>query len=188
MGRTVQLEPLAAEHEAELSEIAQDEEIWEYLTSYGGSPEAMRLYLKTALEDYARGNALPFVIRANHDRSIIGLTRLKNIAREHRSAGVGSWFVRSARGTGANSESKLLLLTHAFETLNCIRIEFQTDVQNLRSRAALTKMGAQEEGTLRSCYIRRDGSLRDTVVFSVLDKEWPAVKKKLLQRLSVSIR
>jgi RimJ/RimL family protein N-acetyltransferase len=89
----------------------------------------------------------------------------------------------SAWGNGANTESKLLLLIHAFETLDCIRIEFHTDSRNLRSRTALEKMGAHEEGILRSCHITRDGLRRDTVVFSILDREWPEAKQKLLSRL-----
>jgi len=204
-GKSVALEPLAAAHERELLDICQDEQIWRYLTSYGGTPEAMHEYLQAALRDYASGSALPFVIRAaregnngsdGSDKSeagegregrVIGMTRLKNISRANRNAVVGSWLAPSAWGSGANTESKLLLLTHAFETLGCIRTEFHTDSRNLRSRAALTKMGAQEEGTLRSCHIRRDGSRRDTVVFSILDAEWPAVKQKLLARLQAQM-
>ena len=204
-GEDVTLEPLAPEHERELLDICQDEQIWRYLTSYGGTPEAMHEYLQAALRDYASGSALPFVIRAaregnngsdGSDKSeahdgcegrVIGMTRLKNLSRANRNGVVGSWLAPSAWGSGANTESKLLLLTHAFETLGCIRTEFHTDSRNLRSRAALTKMGAQEEGTLRSCHIRRDGSRRDTVVFSILDAEWPAVKQKLLARLQAQM-
>src|SRR6185437_3439564 len=199
-GKSVALEPLAAAHERELLDICQDEQIWRYLTSYGGTPEAMHEYLQAALRDYASGSALPFVIRAaggdvsdgaagdgSHgttrdgsagndasDGRVIGMTRLKNLSRANRNAVVGSWLVPAAWGSGANTESKLLLLTHAFETLKCIRIEFHTDSRNLRSRAALKKMGAHEEGTLRSCHIARDGWRRDTIVFSILDAEWPA--------------
>jgi RimJ/RimL family protein N-acetyltransferase len=203
-GEAVTLEPLAPEHEPELLNICQDEQIWRYLTSYGGTPEAMHEYLQAALRDYASGSALPFVIRAAGDRSngsdggdkseagegrdaregrVIGMTRLKNLSRGNRNAVVGSWLAPAAWGSGANTEAKLLLLTHAFETLECIRIEFHTDSRNLRSRAALKKIGAIEEGTLRSCHITREGSRRDTIVFSILDAEWPAVKERLLARL-----
>jgi len=204
-GEAVTLEPLAPEHERELLDICQDEQIWRYLTSYGGTPEAMHEYLQAALRDYASGSALPFVIRAaregnngsdGSDKSeahdgcegrVIGMTRLKNLSRANRNAVVGSWLVPAAWGSGANTESKLLLLTHAFETLKCIRIEFHTDSRNLRSRAALKKMGVHEEGTLRSCHIARDGWRRDTIVFSILDAEWPAVKQKLLARLQAQM-
>jgi RimJ/RimL family protein N-acetyltransferase len=182
-GHIVQLEPLAVGDEPNLVQICQDERIWRYLTSYGGTHEAMRRYLEGAMRDYLSGSALPFVIRARSNQDVIGTTRLKNISREHRNAVVGSWLAASAWGSGANTESKLLLLTHAFETLNCVRIEFHADSRNLRSRTALEKIGAHEEGILRSCHITRDGLLRDTVVFSILDREWPEAKVKLLSRL-----
>jgi len=123
------------------------------------------------------------VIRTISDGSVIGMTRLKNLSRQNRSAVVGSWLVAYVWGTGANTDAKLLLLTYAFESLHCIRIEFHTDSRNLRSRNALVKMGAREEGTLRSCHIRRDGSRRDTVVFSILDSEWLDAKQQLTLRL-----
>jgi RimJ/RimL family protein N-acetyltransferase len=113
------------------------------------------------------------------------MTRLKSISRENRKAIVGSWFAQSAWGSGANTESKLLLLQFAFESLNCLRVEFQADSRNLRSRAALAKIGAVEEGTLRSYLVTTDGHCRDTVVFSVLDVEWPEVKRRLLSRLEI---
>jgi N-acetyltransferase len=182
-GQIVKLEVLTCQHEPELSQICQDEQIWRYLTSYGGNSQAIHRYLKTALDEHQSGSAIPFVIRAISDGSTIGMTRLKNISREHRNAVIGSWLVTAAWGIGANTESKLLLLTHAFEELLCIRVEFHADSRNMRSRAALTKMGAYEEGILRSCHITRDGICRDTVVFSVLDTEWPAVKTKLVARL-----
>jgi RimJ/RimL family protein N-acetyltransferase len=196
-GQYIQLEPLAIAHERELSQISQDEQIWRYLTSYGGTPEAMHGYLEAALRDYASGSALPFVIRTAGDQSgesdgsngrVIGMTRLKNLSRTDRNAVVGSWLAPCAWGSGTNTEAKLLLLTHAFETLECIRIEFHTDSRNLRSRAALTKMGVHEEGTLRSCHITREGWRRDTIVFSILDTEWLAVKQKLLARLEAQIQ
>lgn len=182
-GQIVRLEVLTDKHESELSRICHDEQIWRYLTSYGGTPDAMHSYIEASLHDYSSGSALPFVIRAIPDGSVIGMTRLKNLSREHRNAVVGSWLSAGAWGRGANTESKLLLLTYAFETLHCIRIEFHTDSRNLRSRAALRKLGAREEGTLRSCHITRDGSRRDTVVFSILDTEWLDIKQKALRRL-----
>lgn len=192
-GKSIQLELLTAAHERELLRICEDEQIWRYLTSYGGTPETMHAYLEAALCDYASGSALPFVIRAargaNHGGNgrVIGMTRLKNLSRANRNAVVGSWLAPAAWGSGANTEAKLLLLTHAFETLGCIRIEFHTDSRNLRSRAALTKIGAHEEGTLRSCHITRDGSRRDTVVFSILETEWLTVKQTLLMRLEAQM-
>jgi N-acetyltransferase len=182
-GELVHLELLAPKHEPELAKICQDDQIWQYLTSYGGTPDAMHRYLNASLQDYASGSALPFVIRAISDGSVMGMTRLKNLSHEHRNAVVGSWLAPSRWGSGVNTESKLLLLTHAFETLHCIRIEFHTDSRNLRSQMALAKMGSYREGILRSCQIMRDGSRRDTVLFSIIDTEWLGVKQKLLARL-----
>jgi RimJ/RimL family protein N-acetyltransferase len=186
-GKIVLLETLVPEHEHELSQISQDPQIWRYLTSYGGAPDALHRYLSNALYDYSSGSALPFVIRTASDRRLIGMTRLKNLSREHRNAVVGSWLAPCAWGRGINTEAKLLLLEHAFKALHCIRIEFHADSRNLRSRAALTKMGALEEGTLRSCIIMRDGFRRDTVVFSVLEHEWPKVRERLRTRLRVQL-
>lgn len=182
-GKRVRLEPLSPAHEPELREISSDDRIWRYLTSCGQSPEALKAYLDAALHDHLAGSALPFVIRAASGGHVMGMTRLKELSRDYRKATVGSWLAPAAWGTGANTEAKLLLLEYAFESLRCLRIEFQTDARNLRSRAALAKMGAREEGTLRSWLITRDGSRRDTIVFSILDSEWPAVKENLRLRL-----
>ena len=183
-GRIIRLELLTVKHEPDLMEICRDEQIWRYLTSYGGTPDALHDYVQESLRDYSAGSALPFVIRAVSGGNVIGMTRLKNLSREHRTAGVGSWLTASVWGSGANTESKLLLLGYAFETLDCVRVEFHTDSRNKRSRTALTKMGAQQEGILRSCHIMRDGRRRDTVIFSILDSEWPRLKQKLLTRLA----
>lgn len=184
-GKIVLLETLVPEHERELCPISQDMQIWRYLTSYGGSSEALHRYVSDSLSNYSAGSALPFVIRAASDRRVMGMTRLKNLSREHRNAVVGSWLAPRAWGRGINTEAKLLLLEYAFETLHCIRIEFHADSRNLRSRRALAKIGAVEEGTLRSCIIMRDGFRRDTVVYSVLEHEWPTVKERLRARLQV---
>lgn len=178
-GKLVHLEPLSPAHEAELRKISSDERIWRYLTSCGQSSEALNAYLAAAFRDHAVGSALPFVIRTVSGEAVIGMTRLKELSREHRKATVGSWLAPPAWGSGANTEAKLLLLEYAFESMGCLRIEFHTDARNLRSRAALSKIGAREEGTLRSYLITRDGARRDTVVFSILDTEWPEVKESL---------
>ena len=117
----------------------------------------------------------------------MGLTRLKNLSRQNRNAEVGSWFAPEAWGRGANTESKLLLLEYAFERLHCIRVEFQTDSRNIRSRNALAAIGAIEEGILRSRRITREGSRRDSVFFSILDNEWPLVKRHLTARVEAQL-
>lgn len=182
-GKLIRLEPLLPDHEPELLKISADEQIWRYLTS-----NTMPANLATSLRDNLTGSALPFVIRANSDGRLLGMIRLKNLSREHRKAMVGSWVAPSAWGSGANTEAKLLLLEYAFESLHCLRIEFHTDKRNLRSRAALGKMGAVEEGTLRSYLVTRDGHRRDTVVFSMLDTEWPDVKRTLRLRLEAQVK
>ena len=117
----------------------------------------------------------------------MGFTRLKNLSRQNRNAEVGSWFAPEAWGRGANTESKLLLLEYAFERLHCIRVEFQTDSRNIRSRNALAAIGAIEEGILRSRRITREGSRRDSVFFSILDNEWPLVKRHLTARVEAQL-
>ena len=187
-GLAIRLEGLRDSHTQELATIAQDADIWRYLTSYGGSPKAIKQYLEDARQDHLAGSALPFVIRTLSDGRLIGMTRLKQMSRQNRRAIVGSWLMPAAWGTGANTESKFLLLEYAFERLHCIRIEFHADSRNIRSREALTRMGAMEEGTLRSDLITREGHRRDTVIFSVLDREWPVVKSKLLERLRMQMQ
>lgn len=182
-GRLVRLEPLALDHDLDLRRICADPRIWRYLNSYGGSADAMDDYLASARQERDAGLALPFVVRRIDGEQVIGMTRLKELSPRHRKAVVGSWLVPAAWGTGANAESKLLLLAYAFDTLRCLRVEFHADALNARSRAALRGLGAVEEGTLRSYAARRDGTRRDTVVFSVLDTEWPAVQETLRARL-----
>jgi len=147
----------------------------------------MRLYVETALQDYLAGLAVPFVVRLQQTCRLVGFTRLKNLSRQNRNAEVGSWFAPEAWGRGANTESKLLLLEYAFERLHCIRVEFQTDSRNIRSRNALAAIGAIEEGILRSWRITREGSRRDSVFFSILDNEWPLVKRHLTARVEAQL-
>jgi RimJ/RimL family protein N-acetyltransferase len=179
-GKLVRLEPLEARHEEELAVESATDEIWQYLVSFQGrTREEFAKYFRQALDDRATGSAVPFAIRSLHDGSAVGMTRLKNLVREHRKAMVGSWIVPRMWGTGANTEAKLMLLEFAFETMQCIRVEFQTHKENARSIAALRKLGAVEEGLLRSCVLLSDGRRRDNVVFSVIDMEWPEAKRKI---------
>ncbi|HLJ86133.1 MAG TPA: GNAT family protein [Candidatus Angelobacter sp.] len=186
-GQVVRLELLSPDHESELLRISSNVQIWRYLTNYGGSPETMRTYINDSLRDCQAGSTLPYIIRSMADRQVVGMTRLKDISREHRKAIVGSWLAPFAWGKGINTEAKLVLLKYAFESLNCIRIEFHADSRNLRSRAALAKIGAVQEGILRSHIITRDGHHRNTVIFSILQREWPAVKEILQTRLRAQL-
>jgi len=186
-GNLVSLEPLAERHFPELLPFAGTPEIWRYLTSRPQTPDRMQAYLDSLLHDYAIGIALPFVVRLASSGEIAGLTRFKRLSREHRKALVGSWYGPNAWGSGCNTEAKLLLMEYGFEALQCLRIEFQVDSRNRRSCEALARMGAVEEGTLRSYIITGDGHRRDSVIFSVLDTEWPEVKRKLRLRLEAQI-
>jgi RimJ/RimL family protein N-acetyltransferase len=179
---------LCEAHFAELLTFAENTEIWRYLTSRPKTPGLMRAYLDGLLRDYASGAALPFVVRRQSSGEIAGITRFKSLSREHRKALIGSWYAPSAWGSGCNTEGKLLLLKYGFESLGCLRIEFQVDSRNQRSAAALVRLGAVQEGTLRSYIITGDGYRRDSIVFSVLDSEWPEVKRKLELRLEEQLK
>ena len=187
-GRLVRLEHLCEAHFGELLTFAENTEIWRYLTSRPKTPDLMRAYLDGLLRDYSSGAALPFVVRRQSSGEIAGITRFKSLSREHRKALIGSWYTPGTWGSGCNTEGKLLLLKYGFESLGCLRIEFQVDSRNRRSAAALRKMGAVEEGTLRSYIITGDGYRRDSIVFSVLDSEWPEVKRKLELRLEEQLK
>jgi RimJ/RimL family protein N-acetyltransferase len=187
-GRLVCLEPLSQAHFADLLTFAENTEIWRYLASRPKTPGLMRAYLDGLLRDYASGAAMPFVVRLQSSGEIAGVTRFKSLSREHRKAVVGSWYAPGTWGSGCNTEGKLLLLKYGFETLGCLRIEFQVDSRNQRSAAALVRMGAVQEGTLRSYIITGDGYRRDSMIFSVLDTEWPEVQRKLELRLEEQLK
>ena len=179
VGRTVRLEPLAAEHEAALTEAGRSPEIWGYTLS-PMSAELMPAYLGKALADRDAGTALPFAVRHLGDARLIGCTRYLDISPEHRSLEIGfTWYSPEYWRTAVNTECKYLLLRHAFQELGCVRVEFRANAKNLRSRTAIRRLGAVEEGTLRSEWLRPDGSRRDVTYFSILDDEWPGVKARL---------
>lgn len=179
-GSIVRLEPLAHEHEADLLAAAMHEEIWRVTLDDPRTPELMHSYVSRALADRDAGKAFPFAVRHLAEGGVIGATRYHSISHADRAVEIGfTWYAPSFWRTGVNTECKYLLLTHAFERLGCIRVEFKTDGRNARSRAAILRLGATEEGTLRSKVIMRDGHRRDSVYFSILDREWPGVKKRL---------
>ncbi len=184
-GRVVQLEPLTLEHIPALAAAGADPRVWEWTLPDGHLPGVMAEYVRTALDDQAAGSALPFVVRHLADNQVIGSTRFANIAVEHGGLEIGwTWYHPSHWRTAVNTECKLLLLRHAFETLGAIRVELKTDAMNQRSRAAILRLGAVEEGILRSKMIVRNGRRRDTVYFSILDSEWSGVKAGLESRVA----
>ncbi|HTE46662.1 MAG TPA: GNAT family protein [Gemmatimonadaceae bacterium] len=191
-GSLVRLEPLtpdAAPHVVDdLNLAAADDAVWQYLSSDGRTPDAMRAYVADLVAQWMAGSALPFAVRfvaPSHALTgrVVGVTRLKEVVRAHRRLSIGSWLARDAWGTGANAEAKALLLAHAFEHLGAMRVEFETDVRNLRSRAALAALGAVEEGLLRAHRITRDHNRRDSVLFSVIDTDWPEVRARIAARV-----
>jgi len=179
IGRAVRLEPLSLAHQAELAQAGRSPEIWRYTLSPMG-PELMPAYLAKALADRDAGTALPFAVRHLGEGRLIGCTRYLDISAEHRSLEIGfTWYSPEFWRTAVNTECKYLLLRHAFEVLGCVRVEFRANAANLRSRAAIRRLGAAEEGTLRGKFLRPDGSRRDVTYFGILDDEWPEVKARL---------
>jgi len=183
VGEIVRLEFLTIAHYPELEHAVKDERIWRYLISQAGSSVALRVYINRALQEHQEGASLPFVICELATGHVVGMTRLKEIVREHQRAVIGSWIMPAAWGKGVNTEAKLLLLEYAFQSLQCTRVELRTDQRNTCSRAALTKLGAVEEGMLRSHEVTAHGFRRNTVVFSVIAEEWEEVQLKLRSRL-----
>jgi len=179
-GRVVRLEPLALSHLDALCAVGLDPELWQYTLTTVQTREDMRSYLEAALKAREQGSALPFVIIERAANTVVGSTRYLNIDQQNKKLEIGStWVARRWQRTAVNTEAKYLLLRHAFEVLGCVRVEFKTDVLNRQSRAALLRIGAKEEGILRKHLITQTGRVRDTVYFSILDTEWPDVKRRL---------
>ena len=179
-GSHVRLEPLAKAHLAGLVLVGLDEELWRWIPAPVRTTEEMGAYIDTALEEQKRGVSLPFALIEKATGRAIGSTRYGSIDRTHRRAEIGwTWVAREWQRTAVNTEAKYLLLRHAFETLGCIRVELKTDSLNERSRAAILRIGAQEEGTFRNHMITASGRIRHTAYFSIVDSEWPAVKARL---------
>lgn len=179
-GPRVRLVPLAAAHLDALCAAGLDPELWRWIPTAMKDREDMRAYVELALRGQAAGGALPFAVVDIPSGSVIGSTRFGNIDKVHRHVEIGwTWIARRFQRTHVNTEMKFLLLRHAFETLGCLRVELKTDALNEKSRKAILRLGAKEEGTFRKNVIVWDGRLRDTVYFSILDTEWPSVKRRL---------
>jgi RimJ/RimL family protein N-acetyltransferase len=184
-GQHVRLEPLRLDHHARLCEVGLDEELWRWTTTLIRTPEEMRAYIETALEEEAAGSSLPFATIEKASARVVGSTRYGNIDRVNRKVEIGwTWVGRNWQRTFVNTDAKYLMLRHAFETWGCLRVEFKTDSLNERSRNALARIGAQEEGTFRNHMIVHDGRLRHSVYYSIIDSEWPAVKAALEAKIS----
>ena len=179
-GRHATLEPLAREHEDGLRRAAADGELWRLWYTSVAASEKMGDYVSTALDMRERLGAMPFVVRDNASKEIVGCTRYFNVDAANRRLEIGhTWYAKRAQRTAINTECKLLLLTHAFEKLRCIAVEFRTHWFNHASREAIARLGAKQDGVLRNHHISADGVYRDTVVFSIIESEWPAAKRHL---------
>jgi RimJ/RimL family protein N-acetyltransferase len=179
-GRHATLEPLAREHEADVRRAAADGELWKLWYTSIPAPDQTSEWLDIALDMRKRLGAMPFIVRSKAGGAIVGSTRYFNVDAANRRLEIGhTWYSKSVQRTGVNTECKLMLLTHAFETLRCIAVEFRTHWFNHRSREAIARLGAKQDGVLRNHQLMPDGSYRDTVVFSIIESEWPAVKRHL---------
>lgn len=188
-GRLVRVEPLSAEHEAGLIAAADDPGMFTWMpVDMASSTQALHQWLVTALENARLGREVPFVTRAAGTGEVLGSTRFLELRFEHLRVEIGwTWVARRAWATGANVETKLLLLEHAFERVGLRRVEFKTDARNERSRGALGALGATFEGILRKHMVVRDQGARDSAYFSVIDDEWPQVKAHLQGRIDAHL-
>ena len=184
-GKWVTLEPLEQGHAAALGEATKDGELWRLWVTTVPSPDSAAAYVKAALQRQQKEGGQPFVVRYNATGKIIGTTRYLHADPLNRRLEIGAtWYAKTYQRTPVNTECKLLLLTHAFETLAAIAVEFRTHWHNHPSRNAIARLGAKQDGILRQHAKSPDGTYRDTVVFSILNSEWPTVKKGLQSKLA----
>lgn len=184
-GAHVRLEPLTADHVPALARVGLDPRIWEFSRTLLRSEGDVERYVATALDAQRAGTAIPFATLDRRSQRVVGSTRFETIDVENRRTEIGwSWLNPEWWRTPINTEAKYLMLRHAFESWGCVRVEFKTLRRNQRSRAAVLRIGASEEGTLRRRIRDQDGSFSDVVYFSILDGEWPSVKRRLEERLA----
>jgi RimJ/RimL family protein N-acetyltransferase len=178
-GPHARLVPLAQEHADGLREAVRDGELWRLWFTNIPSPEEMDHEIERRLDLQTRGSMLPWTV-FDADERIVGMTTYMNVEVAHRHVEIGStWYAERVQRTALNTQCKRLLLAHAFESLDCIAVELRTHWLNTRSRRAIERIGAQLDGVLRSHQIARDGSLRDTAVYSIIAAEWPTVRAEL---------
>jgi RimJ/RimL family protein N-acetyltransferase len=179
-GRIATLAPLALAHHDALIDVVQDGDLWKLWYTKVPSPESMHADIERRLNLQTKGSMLPFAVIANSTGKVVGATSYMNIDAEHRRVEIGStWYAKSVQRTGLNTECKLMLLSHAFDQLNCIAVEFRTHFLNRQSRRAIERIGAKLDGILRSHQLGADGTMRDTCVYSIIASEWPTVKRHL---------
>ena len=183
-GTLVRLDPLTHDDDEALGAAAADGELWRLGYTSVPRPEDMAADTEFRLGQHAAGTMLPFVTRRLDTGAVVGATTFCHVDARNRRVEIGyTWNARSVQRSGTNTDSKLLLLTHAFETLDCIAVELRTHFLNRQSRAAIERLGARQDGVLRHHQVMADGSLRDTVVYSITAPEWPAIRGELRRRL-----
>ncbi|TFC64032.1 N-acetyltransferase [Cryobacterium sp. TMT2-15-1] len=185
-GALVTLEPLSLDHVGDLCVAADEDELWRAWYTAVPHPESMAGEVARRLSLHAQGLVLPWTTRLTSTGRIVGMTTFMNPNAAAPRVEIGStWLARSAQGTGVNREAKLLQLGYAFDDLHCIAVEFRTHWHNRQSRKAIAALGAKQDGVLRSDSVGPDGALRDTVVFSIIQSEWPAVRVGLRHSLAM---
>jgi len=183
-GRHVRLEPLHAEHETDLQSAAADGELWRLRVTSVPEPDHAAIYIANALMGQQDGTMLPFVVRELASGAIVGSTRYHDIVTTVDRVEIGyTWYAQRIQRTAVNTECKLLLLGHAFDTLGCKVVGFRTDHMNFASQRAIERLGARRDGVIRHHALRRDGSVRDTVMYSITAAEWPDIKSHLAWQL-----
>jgi RimJ/RimL family protein N-acetyltransferase len=183
-GYGVRLEPLLAEHEKGLAEAAKDGKLWELWFTSVPEPEKTRAYIDLALQGQQEGHMLPWVVRDGRSGTVLGSTRYHDIIPAADRVEIGyTWYAKRCQRTHVNSACKVLLFAHAFDSLKCKVVGLRTDNFNLRSQRAIEALGAKKDGVIRHHWPRRDGSIRDTVMYSVLAHEWPDIRNHLETRL-----
>jgi RimJ/RimL family protein N-acetyltransferase len=187
IGSRIKLRPMLASDGPDLVQAAADGDLWKLPFTFVPSAETVDSYIRTALEGRADGTVIPFITQTIEPKQVIGSTRFWKIDWENRKLEIGwTWLAQSWQRTFANTEAKLLMLRFAFERLNCVRVQFMTDEMNDISCAALLRLGARQEGIVRHDLIMPDGRKRDSVMFSIIDEEWPDVRCALEERLKES--
>lgn len=186
-GKNVRLEPLSFKYENDLLAAAQPDEIWEYIGTFPGQTrQDMHAWIEKALHQVEIGERIWFVIVHKGGNRVIGATSYMEIQRRHRGLEIGgTWLNPEFWGSIINTECKYLMLRHAFEELGCLRVQIKTDLRNVRSQRAIEKLGAVKEGVLRKHMVTRTGFVRDSVMYSIIESEWPAVKARLEEKLSM---
>jgi N-acetyltransferase len=184
-GHGVRLEPLSVEHEKGLAEAAKDGKLWELWFTSVPEPEKTRAYIDIALQGQKEGHMLPWVVRDAKSGTLLGSTRYHDIIPAADRVEIGyTWYAKRCQRTHVNSACKVLLFAHAFDSLKCKVVGLRTDNFNFRSQRAIEALGAKKDGVIRHHWPRRDGSIRDTVMYSVLAHEWPDVRNHLETRLA----